>query len=303
MGGSGYWSFAIEGREPRPDANEDLQPFSVSADHFRTLGIPLRSGRLLAPSDVDGAARVAVVNEEMVRRFFDGRDPIGRRVTFGDPADTATTWWTVVGVVGDVAQEGVTAKPYAQLYRSIAQAPTRGVTVAIRTSGDPMALAVQARQALRGVDPELPLSNLRTMDDRVSENLAQPRVSVLLLSVFAGVALALAAVGIYGVIAYAVAQRTREIGIRLALGASTGDVQKLVVRQGMTPVLIGVVVGVAGALLLTRVMASLLFGVSASDPLTFGSVALFLTAIALLASYLPARRATRVQPVIALRQD
>jgi putative ABC transport system permease protein len=212
-------------------------------------------------------------------------------------------WWTVVGVVGDVAQEGVTAKPYAQLYRPIAQNPGRGLTVAIRTAGDPLAIAAQARQALRAVDPELPLSDLRTMEDRIGENLAQPRVSMLLLAGFAGIALTLAAIGIYGVIAYAVAQRTREIGIRMALGATSADVRHLVVRQGMTPVLIGVVVGVAAALLLTRLMSSLLFGVSATDPATFAGVALFLAGIALAASWLPARRATRVQPVIALRQE
>ena len=303
MGGAGYISFAIDGREGRPEANEDLQPFRVSPDHFRVLGIPLKQGRLFGPGDVEGAPRVAVVNEEMVRRYFDGRSPIGRRVTFGDPADTSSVWWTVVGVVGDVAQEGVTAKPYAQLYRPIAQNPGRGLTVAIRTAGDPMAIAAQARRALRAFDPELPLSDLRTMEDRIGENLAQPRVSMLLLAGFAGIALTLAAIGIYGVIAYAVAQRTREIGIRMALGATTADVRQLVVRQGMTPVLIGVVVGVGAALLLTRLMSSLLFGVSATDPATYAGVALFLAGVALAASWLPARRATRVQPVIALRQE
>jgi predicted permease len=303
MGGAGYISFAVEGRESRPDANEDLQPFRVSPDHFRVLGIPLKRGRLFGPGDVEGAPLVAVVNEEMVRRYFDGADPIGRRITFGNPADTASTWWTVVGVVGDVAQENVTAKPYAQLYRPITQNPGRGVTVAIRTTGDPMAIAGQARAALRAVDPELPLSNLRTMEERISRSIAQPRVSMLLLAGFAGVALVLAAIGIYGVISYAVSQRTREIGIRLALGATTADVQQLVVRQGMLPVLVGVVVGIGGALLLTRYMTTLLFGVGAADPLTYAGVALFLTAVALAASWVPARRATRVQPVVALGRD
>ena len=303
MGGAGYASFTVEGRAPLPDSNEDLQPFRVSTEHFRVLGIPLKSGRLFTDGDVEGAPRVAVVNEEMVRRYFDGRDPLGRRVTFGNPADTAAQWWTVVGVVGDVAQEGVTARPYAQLYRPIAQAPARSLTVAIRATGNPMAVAGPARAALKAVDAELPLSGLRTMEDRIAADLARPRVSMLLLAGFAVVALVLAAIGIYGVIAFAVSQRTREIGIRMALGATTGDVQQLVVRQGMTPVLVGVVVGIGGALLLTRFMSSLLYGVGATDPATYAGVALFLASVALAASWLPARRATRVQPVEALRQD
>ena len=282
MDGAGYASWTIAGRPPRDGIMEDAQPFNVSPDHFRVLGVPLRSGRLLEESDVDGAPTVAVVNEEMVRRHMNRRDPIGQRITFGNPDNPETTWWTIVGVVGDVAQEGVTAEPYPQVYRPIAQSPTRGIAVAIRTAGDPLQVAAPARAALAAVDPELPLSNLRTMEDRIGEDLSQPRVGVLLLSVFAAVALALAAIGIYGVIAYGVAQRTREIGIRLALGASTADVRRLVVRQGMIPVL---------------------FGVSATDPLTYAAVATFLAAVALVASWLPARRATRVQPTVALRQE
>jgi predicted permease len=303
MNGSGYLSFAIDGRVPPPDAMEDVQPFAVSPDYFATLGIPLRSGRLFTASDAPGAPPVALVNEEMVRRYFDGRDPIGRRVTFGDPADSSSVWWTVVGVVGDVAQEGVTAKPYAQLYRPLAQSPRRGVFVVARTTVAPMAVASGARAALEAVDPELPLTSLMTMEERIGENLLRPRVNTLLLAVFAGIALALAAIGIYGVISYAVAQRTREIGIRMALGATAGDVKRLVVRQGMTPALLGVALGAVGALAATRLMASLLYGVTATDPLTFVVVALFLGAIALLAAYVPARRATRVEPVTALREE
>jgi predicted permease len=303
MGGAGYISWSIANRPPRESVMEDAQPFNVSPDHFRLLGIPLRSGRLFTAADAPGAPTVALVNDEFVRRHLDGRDPVGMRLTFGDPSNPESTWWTIVGVVGDVAQEGVTAEPYPQVYRPIAQAPTRGVAVAIRTAGDPLQVAAAARAALRQVDPELPLSDLRTMDDRIGEDLAQPRVGVLLLSVFAAVALALAAIGIYGVIAYGVAQRTREIGIRLALGASTADVRRLVVRQGMVPVLLGVAAGIVGALALTRLMTGLLYGVSATDPLTYALVAFFLAGVALVASWLPARRATRVQPVVALRQE
>jgi len=303
MEGAGYLSWSIRNRPARDGVMEDAQPFNVSVDHFRVLGIPLRSGRLFTESDAPGAPTVAVVNEEFVRRHLDGRDPVGERITFGNPDNPESTWWTIVGVVGDVAQEGVTAEPYPQVYRPIAQSPARGLAVAIRTAGNPLQVAGAARAALRQVDPELPLSNLRTMEDRVAEDLAQPRVGVMLLSVFATVALALAAIGIYGVIAYGVAQRTREIGIRLALGASTADVRRLVVRQGMVPVLLGVGAGIVGALFLTSVMQGLLYGVSATDPLTYALVAAFLAAVALAASWLPARRATRVQPTVALRQE
>ncbi|HEU4631081.1 MAG TPA: ABC transporter permease [Gemmatimonadaceae bacterium] len=303
INGAGYITFTVEGRVPPPDAMEDLQPFSVSPEHFAVFRIPLRRGRLFTAGDAPGAPPVAIVNEEMVRRYFDGRDPIGKRVTFGDPADSSAVWWTVVGVVGNVAQEGVTARPYAQLYRPLAQAPRRGIYVVARTTGDPMGIAPAAREALEAVDPELPLTSLMMMEERIGENLLRPRVNTLLLAVFAGIALALAAIGIYGVISYAVAQRTREIGIRMALGATAGDVRRLVVRQGMTPALLGVALGAVGALAATRLMASLLYGVTATDPLTFGLVALFLGGIALLASYVPARRATRLEPVTALREE
>ncbi|HET7457335.1 MAG TPA: ABC transporter permease [Gemmatimonadaceae bacterium] len=301
MQGAGYVTFSVDGRESKP--GEDVQPFAVSPDYFKVLGVPLRSGRVFTTGDVDGAPLVAVVNQEMVRKVFDGRDPIGRRITFGDPADTASRWYTVVGVVGDVAQEGLTAKPYAQMYRPLAQVPSRNVWVAMRTAGDPMAAAPAARQALKSIDAELPLNDLQTMDQRIARDIAQPRVSVALLGVFSGIALLLAAVGIYGVVSYTVAQRTREIGIRMALGARPEGVLGLVVRQGLAPVVAGVVVGLAGALAATRLMHSLLYGVSATDPLTFAVVAVFLTVVALAATFIPARRATRVNPVLALRSE
>ncbi|HEX5581012.1 MAG TPA: ABC transporter permease [Gemmatimonadaceae bacterium] len=303
MGAANYLSFTIEGRTPPPDAFEDIQPFSVTPGHFSVLRIPLRAGRVIEERDDAGTPAVAVVNEELVRRFFEGRDPIGRRITFGNPSNPETTWMTIVGVVGNVAQEGVTAAPYPQLYRALRQDPRRGVFVTMRTTGDPTAVASAARQALRAVDPELPLTDLMTMQERVSADLARPRVSVALLGIFAGIALLLAAIGIYGVISYAVAQRTREIGIRMALGASTSDVRKLVVRQGMAPALAGIALGIVGALAATRVMSSLLYGVSATDPVTFAGVPVLLAMIALAAAYLPARRATRVEPVNALRSE
>jgi predicted permease len=309
MMGASYITFAVEGRpapsQAAPDrAPEDVQPFTVSPEYFATVGVPLRRGRLFEPSDGPGAPRVALVNEEMVRRYFtDGRDPIGRRVTFGDPADTASTWWTIVGVVGNVAQEGVTAVPYAQLYRPVAQAPSRGVFVSVRTDRPPTTLTAPARAALRAVDRDLIMNDVQPLEARVAESIARPRVSVLLLAVFAGIALALAAVGIYGVMAYTVAQRRREIGVRMALGASTGSVVRLVVGQGMRPALVGIGVGLAAAFAASGLIASLLYGVSAGDPVTFVLVPLFLAAVAALATYIPARRATRVPPTVALQSE
>jgi putative ABC transport system permease protein len=308
MSGASYISFSIAGRPPQPPSTgglpQDLQPFAVSPDYFAALGIPLRRGRLFEPTDGPDALGVAVINEELARRFFsDGRDPIGSRITFDDPADTAATWRTVVGIVGDVAQEGVTAKPYAQLYRSVLQVPSRTVYVSLRTDRDPSLLAPAAREAVRAVDRDLLVNDIQPLEARVTGNIARPRFSVLLLSGFSAVALLLAAIGIYGVMAYTVAQRTREIGVRMALGADPAHVQRLVVRQGMQPALVGIGVGLLAALAASRLITSLLYGVSALDPVTFVLVPLFLAGIALLATYLPARRATHVAPTVALRND
>jgi putative ABC transport system permease protein len=308
MLGAGYVSFAIENVPfPQQDANSgpiDVQPFNVSSDYFQVMGIRITEGRGIEPRDVAGAPTVAVINSELARRFIPkGRSPLGMRITFGNPADTAAQWWTIVGVADVVAQEGLSARPYAQIYRPMAQAPRRGVYVTIKSDGDPLALVPRVRQALKGVDTEIPLNDVATMESRVSDNIAATRVSVTVLTLFAALAMILAAIGIYGVLAYAVAQRTREIGIRMALGASAGSVRRLIVRQGMTPALIGVLLGLIGAWYLTRLMEKLLFGVTPSDPATFAVVALFLGIVAFLASFVPASRATRVAPTEALRYE
>ena len=307
MEGAGYISFDIEG-VPFPEQTEnsapiDVQPFTVSPEYLRVMGLRLRSGRFIEPRDVDGAGDVLVVNSEMVRLFFpEGREPIGMRVSFNG-TDSGAVWWTVVGVVDVVAQEGLDAKPYAQVYLPIAQAQRRGVFVSVKTEGDPMALVAPVRQALRAVDAELPMNDVRTMEDRVADSIAAPRVSMTVLALFAALAMALAAIGIYGVLSYAVAQRTREIGIRMALGASSGQVRRLIVRQGMAPAVIGLAVGLASAFLVTDLMTKLLFGVTPADPVTFVAVTVFLGLTAFLASYVPARRATLVAPTEALRYD
>ena len=295
-----YLTFDLEGRLATDDGNGDVQPFRVTPGHFDVLRIPLRKGRLLEEGDAASATPVAVVNEELVRRFLGGQDPIGRRIQVADGSASASL---IVGVVGNVAQEEVSAAPYAQVYQPMAQGPTRGVRVAVRTSGNPMTVANQARAALASVDPQLPLTKVRTMEDRLSGSLTQPRVSMAVLALFALLALVLAAIGIYGVLSYAIARRTREIGIRIALGAQPGDVRRLVIGEGMRPVIAGVALGVAGALALTRVMRTLLYGVSPSDPGTLAAVALLLTAVALVAAWLPARRATRVDALDALRSE
>jgi putative ABC transport system permease protein len=307
MGGAGYVTYSVKGqapRESRPDAPPvDVQPFIVSPDYFGTLRIPLRRGRMFAATDGPTSPRVAVINEEMARTVFADRDPIGSQFTFGDPDDSTSIWRTIVGVVGNVAQEGVTAKPYAQLYEPIQQRPGRVVYVSLRTDQDPVLLAPSARNAVRVIDRDVLVNDMQPLEARVAQSIARPRLSVWLLVGFATVALILAAVGIYGVMAYTVAQRTKEIGVRMALGADPVAVKRLVVWQGMQPALLGVLVGLLAAFATSRLIASLLYGVSAIDPVTFVLVPLFLATIALLATYVPARRATRVSPTVALQSE
>jgi putative ABC transport system permease protein len=210
---------------------------------------------------------------------------------------------TVVGVVGDTRVTGLRDAPYPQTYVPYAQAGLGSMVVVIRSTGDPQQLAGTVRQTVRSLDPTLPVYDLKTMAQWLDELIAQPRVGTTLLGVLAAIALLLAAVGIYGMISYTVAQRTAEIGVRLALGAPPRDVLRLIVKQGMRPAIAGIAVGIVGAWVATRLIRGLLFGVSATDPLTFAGVVLFLVAVALLAAYLPARRATRVDPMIALRAE
>jgi putative ABC transport system permease protein len=302
-GGGNYLSFEVAGRPPAAaNAVQDAEVLVSGPDYFRTLRIPLRSGRNFSAQDDARATRVVVINSAMARRYWPGGDPIGARITLGDPADSSS-WRTVVGVVGDVRQNALNDEPYPQLFLPVAQTPQRAMLLLVRTSGSPASLAGPSRRAVAALDPDLPVSDIRTLDERLDQSVAQPRVSMIVLGIFAVMALVLAAVGIYGVLSYTVTQRTRELGIRMALGAESKSVMRLVVGQAMTPVLIGVILGLAGAWGATRLMSSLLFGVSATDPLTFLAVALFLLVVAALASWLPARRATMVDPLIALRAE
>jgi putative ABC transport system permease protein len=302
--GAGYYSFVVEGRIPAPtDKQPDAETRLVHPEYFRALQIPLKRGRLLDDRDAAGAPDVVVINETMAKKYFGGDDPIGRRITFGDPQAADAEWFTVVGIVGDVRGAALNAEPYAQTYGSYRQSPRRGMTLVLRTGGDPLALVSSVRQQVAALDPQQPLYQVQTGEQIMEASVARTRFNMLLIAILAVIALVLAAIGVYGVISYSVAQRTREIGIRMALGATSGSVLKLVVGEGMLLAGAGIAVGIVAAFAVTRIMASLLFGVTATDPVTFVSLAVVLAAIAFLASYIPARRATRVDPVVALRAE
>ena len=299
-----YLSFEIQGVEtPAAGGVQDAAVFTTSADYFETLRIPLVRGRLFDASDRPGAPDVVLVSQAAADRYWKGRDPVGARITFEDPADPEARWGTVVGVVGDVLHERLDTRPYPQIYVPFEQDPMRSMVLALRTSGDPLALVPAVRRMLAALDADLPLADVSTLQDRRSVSLARPRVNAAVLGGFAVAALLLAGVGIYGVVAYGVVQRTRELGIRMALGAGGSSLLRLVIRQGMTPVLGGMAIGLVGALVGGRVLRGLLFGVGSGDLVTLVLVTSFLLAVALAAMYLPARRAARSDPMVALRVD
>ena len=299
-----YWSFGIQGGETlAPGAVQDAAVFTASPSYFETLRIPLVRGRLFESSDRAGGQGVALVSQSAAQRYWKGGDPVGARVTFGDPADPEAQWLTVVGVLGDVLHERLNRDAYPQIYVPFEQFPERSMVLVARTSGDPMTTVPAVRRAIAGLDPDLPLADVSTLEERKAVSLARPRVNAAVLGGFALAALVLAAVGIYGVVAYGVVQRTRELGIRMALGAGGSMLLRMVIRQGMVPVLGGMAVGLVGALASARVLRGLLFGVGTSDPAILVLVTGFLVAVALAAMYLPARRASRSDPMIALRVD
>jgi putative ABC transport system permease protein len=296
--------FSIEGRPPRPESELPVGDYIlVTPEYFSALGIPVLRGRAFTDADREGAPRVCLINQTLAREFFPGEDPLGRRLKQG-PDRPDNPFMEIVGVVGDVRYEGLDAKVQPAYYLPFAQNGWGDMSLLVRSSAtDPAALVPAVRGELRALDPELPLAGVRTMDELLTRSVAEPRFRTLLLAVFACAALLLAAVGIYGVMSYTVAQRTHEIGIRMALGAQGRDVLRLVVGQGVRLTLVGVLLGLAGALLLTRVLTGLLFGVSATDPLTLVCVPLLLSLAALLACYVPARRASKIDPLVALRYE
>ena len=294
--------FTIED-QPAIDANRPRTKFSsVSADYFRVLGTPLIRGRFFEPSDDEQAPRVALIDEALAHRFFANTDPLGRRIKPG-PRESNAPWMTITGVVGNIKTDGFDQPDQPHLYVPILQNPGYAMAVYVRTEGNPAALTQPLRQQVQAADPNLPLFGEQTMDDLVSASLAQRRFGMRVVALFGVLALLLAGIGIYGVMAYSVNQRTREIGIRLALGASTGTILRWLLQQGMRLTLIGVGVGLLGALALTRLLRGLLFGIAPTDVVTYASLTVLLAVVALLACYIPARRATKVDPLVALRYE
>jgi putative ABC transport system permease protein len=300
-GSSDSDSFAIAGR-PEPGPSESREAFFnvVGPGYFQTLGIPLLRGRDFTDRDTVAAPGVALINQAMVRRFWPDEDPLGKQITMD-----RKSFFSIVGVVGDVRQLGQASETSPEVYLSYLQDPVAWPyrTLIVRTAGDPLKLVGLVEQAVWSVNKDQPVSDIETMEQVLADSVAQPRIFTLLMGVFAALALALASVGIYGVVSYSVSQRTHEVGVRLALGAERVDVLRLVVGQGMLLTGLGLGIGLGGAMAVTRFLSSFLYGVRPTDPITFAVVALALAAVALLASYIPARRAMKVDPIVALRYE
>jgi putative ABC transport system permease protein len=310
--------FAAEGR-PAPTSIEQIpiiQYRQTNRDYFQTLKVPLVRGRYFNEQDTRDSLPVAIINETLARQQFPDEDPIGKRVLPGPPEEMVPPGllppgfrfmrFTIIGVVKDVKHSGLTSQAGPELYSLHNQektGPGDSMFLAIRTGSDPTSIAAAVSSQVRSIDKEQPISDITTLESLVAASVAQSRFSALLLGLFALIALVLASVGIYGVISYSIAQRTQEIGIRMALGASARDILKMIIRQGMTFTLIGIGIGLVAAIAMTRLMSSLLYGVTATDPLTFAAITLLLAVIAFLACYIPARRATKVDPMSALRYE
>lgn len=300
--------FKIEGRtesESGRPASANFQP--VSWDYFRTVGMTIISGRPFTQQDDQDHSGVAIVNEAFARQYLPQGKELGQRIQPVLPAqiwnNERLTSFEIVGIVRNVKSAGWNAESEPTYYLPATQAPFQAMTILVRTRNDPATLVSALRNAVQTIDPTQPVTNIRTLDQIVSDSIAQPRLNMVLMGLFGGLALILAAVGIYGLLSYAVTERTREIGTRMALGAQVPDVLRLVLKQGMTLALIGEVIGLVGAFTLTRVIRGLLFGVAPTDAMTFIAVAAVLTSVALLACYFPARRAAKVDPLVALRHQ
>jgi len=306
--------FFVDGR-PMPEPGEDVRTHyrSATPEYFRAMGIPLARGRTFTDGDRAGGPPVALINETMAR-YWRGDNPIGRRMAItiealrlqpsGPPRfDIPAAMREIVGIVADVRHGGLQADPLPEMYIPFAQRPVGSMTIVVRTANDPLAVARDARRVVATIDKDQPIANVATVSERLSASIAQPRFNVLLLSVFAAMAVLLAVVGVYGVMSYSVALRTREIGVRIALGGQARDIGGLIVRQGMRVALTGLAIGLVSALALGRVMSGLLFGVKATDPVTFAAAGILLATVALAACYLPARRAMHIDPIAALRNE
>ena len=301
--GEANFGFDIVGNPPLPPGKSATADYAtVSPDYFHVMRIPLLQGRFFSEQDSPSNPNTAIISETLARRYFPNADPIGRQMRFGFPPDSNVSR-EIVGVVGDVRDVALSRKPGPMMYVPFAQAPLYGGEVVVRSSLSASSVAAGIRQAVHSIDKNLPVTDVESFPDALGASVTQERFRTLLLSSFSGIALILAAVGIFGVISYSASQRTHEIGIRMALGARRRDVLRLILGQGAKLALLGLGAGVVAALLLTRLMASLLYGVSATDPLTFGAVAVVLLGVAVTACYIPARRAMRVDPMVALRHE
>ncbi|HEV2691204.1 MAG TPA: FtsX-like permease family protein, partial [Bryobacteraceae bacterium] len=292
--------FLIEGRAPLASGQRYTADYrDASPDYFRAMGIPLRKGRFFTDQDKADRPLVVIINETLARRYWpDGSDPIGQHLRL-----SARFIPEIVGVVGDVKDFALNKQTSPAMYTSYLQIPEQKMSLVVRTVGDPASMIRAVKDQVWAVDKDQPMYKIRSMEQVISESQSSSRFTLVLLAIFAAVALGLAAVGIYGVISYAVTQRTREIGIRIALGADRQDVLRLVVGQGAGLAMTGVAIGLAGAFALTRVISTLLYGVSATDPWIFGIAAVFLAGVAMMASYVPARRAVKVDPMVSLRWE
>jgi len=293
-------NFRIEGRPPAAPNSRTAGPRWVSPDYFKALKIQLLKGRVFNEGDGAETPPVLVINEAMARQYWPDEDPIGSRLAFNG-RDNQPIWREIVGVVKDVRHTALDTESRPQIYFPFTQFPSSFMTLVARTDDDPLKLVAAMRGQVQAIDKDRPISNVHTMEELMARSLSQRRFNLLLLAIFAGVALLLAAVGIYGVMSYSVEQRTHEIGVRVALGARTGDVLRLLLGQGMKLVAAGVAIGLAAAFALTRLISNLLFGVRPTDPATFAAIAILLAGVALAACYVPARRATKVDPMVALR--
>jgi putative ABC transport system permease protein len=305
-GGRFNITFKVKGRpDPAPGQEPAMEVRVATTDYFRTLGIPLKRGRVFTDADVITAPWVVVLSEAAARKYFPNEDPIGKTIEmgWGKGPGTRRAGGEVVGIVGDVKELGLDEEFPAEIYLPMRQWTVGRMAVVARTAVPPLSLADPSKRVVRDIDANLPVANIRTVEEVIARSIAQPRFYMLLLGAFAAVALTLAAIGIFGVMSYMVSQRTREIGIRMALGARAGTVVSMVVRQAMLLAAAGLVLGVVAALALSRTMTTLLFDLSPTDPATFGTVAIVLACVAFFASYIPARRAATVDPTVALRAE
>lgn len=299
-------SLGFGGRPPVAEGDEpEVDSFCVMGDYFRLMRIPLRAGRTFTPEDREDHPPVAVINEALARKFYEGQNPIGQRIHWARETGPPR-WMTIIGIVGDVKQYSLAESSYPAVFTPFAQtneAWRRWMSVVVRMPDSSGSMIPAIKREIWTLDSQIPLNRIQSMEELLGLSLAERQFNMALLGLFAGLAVILVAVGIYGVISYSVSQRTHEIGIRMAVGARRIDVLKLVIGQGLRMAIVGTAAGILGAVALTRLMAKLLFGVTPNDPATFSAVVLLMLAVVFLACLVPARRAMRVDPMVALRHE